>query len=399
MWGASTSAHQIEGGNVASDWWHLEHMPGTFVAEPSGDACDSYHRWREDMALLAGAGFDAYRFSVEWARVEPAPGAFSQAQLDHYRAMVETALELGLRPLVTLHHFTNPAWVAALGGWAHPDVPQLFARYVATVAPILDGVSHICLINEPNMVALFPVMQQEGGLEATLGKALPDIDGPTAQGLVAGHDAARAVLRNALPDAKLGWSVAAQTYHPAPGAEELAAAYQARSEDLFYDAAAGDDWIGVQAYTCRRVKAVGGELVPDPRPDVRRTITGWEYYPAALAECVRRVGALTGLPVVVTENGIATADDAERIAYTEAALDGLVAAMADGCDVRGYFHWSLLDNYEWGSFGPTFGLVAVDRQTFVRTPKPSLAWLGGLAPGRAEHPEHRPLPHPVEPTN
>ncbi|MDR1238058.1 MAG: family 1 glycosylhydrolase [Propionibacteriaceae bacterium] len=377
-WGASTSAHQIEGGNVASDWWYLEHAPGTFVTEPSGDACDSYHRWREDLALLAGAGFNAYRFSIEWARIEPAPGAFSMAQLDHYRTMIETALELGLRPLVTLHHFTNPAWLGAMGGWAHPDAPKLFARYAATVAPILAGVEHVCLINEPNMVALFPVLQQ-GGV-AALGKELPAIDQASAQGLIAGHDAARAVLRDALPDARLGWSVAAQTYHPAPGAEELAAVYQAESEDLFYTASAGDDWIGVQAYTCRRVKAEDGALLPDPRWDAKRTITGWEYYPAALAECVRRVHAFTGLPIIVTENGIATADDTERIAYTQAALDGLAEAMKDGVDVRGYFHWSLLDNYEWGSFDPTFGLVAVDRQTFVRTPKPSLAWLGGLAP-------------------
>ncbi|MDR1387892.1 MAG: family 1 glycosylhydrolase [Propionibacteriaceae bacterium] len=386
-WGASTSAHQIEGGNVASDWWHLEQAPGSFVAEPSGDACDSYHRWREDLALLAEAGLNAYRFSIEWARIEPAPGRISIAQLDHYRAMVETALELGIQPLVTLHHFTNPAWLGAMGGWAHPEAPPRFAAYAAAVAPLLEGVEHVCLINEPNMVALFPVLMA-AGLDV-LGQSLPAVDPATSAGLIAGHHAARAALRPLLPQAQLGWSIAAQTYHPAPGAEDLAAAYQRESEDLFYDAAAGDDWIGVQAYTCRRVKAVDGVLAPDPRPNVERTISGWEYYPAALAECVRRVAALTGLPVLVTENGIATADDAERIAYTQAALDDLAQAMAEGVDVRGYFHWSLLDNYEWGSFAPTFGLVAVDRQTFVRTPKPSLAWLGGLARAAATAPERK----------
>lgn len=376
LWGAATSAHQVEGSNTASDWWHLEHQQGSFVTEPSGDACDSYHRWEEDLRLVRDAGLTTYRFSVEWARIEPAPGQFSAAQLAHYGRMVDTALALGLTPMVTLHHFTNPAWLAAIGGWANPDAPALFARYCGRVAPILERVTHVCLINEPNMVALFPVLASAGA------QALADVPAPDpahTRGLVAGHDAAREVLRARLPHARLGWSVASQTYHPEPGAEELTAEYQRVSEDVFYDASAGDDWIGVQAYTCRRLRAEGGVLRPAPNADARRTLTGWEYYPQAVEECVRRVAELTGLPIVVTENGIATADDAERIAYTTTALDGLAKALADGVDLRGYCHWSLLDNYEWGSFAPTFGLVAVDRTTFARTPKPSLAWLGAVA--------------------
>ncbi|MDR2381472.1 MAG: family 1 glycosylhydrolase [Bifidobacteriaceae bacterium] len=377
LWGAATSAHQIEGNNTASDWWQIEHQPSSFITEPSGDACDSYHRWREDLELAADAGLNSYRFSIEWARLEPAPGAFSRANLAYYAKLIDTAAELGLKPLVTLHHFTNPAWVGALGSWAHPKIADLFARYCAYVAPILGQVEHICLINEPNMVTLFPVIASAGGLAALDSLPLPDPD--HVKGIIAAHDAARAALRQVLPHARLGWSVASQTYHPEPGAEELAAAYQRASEDIFYDAAAGDDWIGVQSYTCRRVKAVAGELRAAPRAGSERTLTDWEYYPPALAECVRRVADLTGLPVLVTENGIATPDDARRIAYTAEALAGLAGALADGIDVRGYFHWSLLDNYEWGSFAPTFGLVAVDRTTFTRTPKPSLAYLGALA--------------------
>jgi beta-glucosidase len=182
-----------------------------------------------------------------------------------------------------------------------------------------------------------------------------------------------------LPEAKLGWSIASQTYHPEPGAEDLTAKYQRVSEDVFYDAASGDDWIGVQAYTCRRLKVEDGALRPAPRPGSERTLTDWEYYPEALQECVRRVSSMTGLPILVTENGIATSDDARRVAYTATALTGLAKALEGGIDVRGYYHWSLLDNYEWGSFDPAFGLVAVDRITFARTPKPSLAWLGAVA--------------------
>ncbi|MDR1512495.1 MAG: family 1 glycosylhydrolase [Propionibacteriaceae bacterium] len=377
LWGASTSAHQIEGNNTNSDWWRLEHQADSFTAEPSGDACDSYHRWREDLELARAAGLTAYRFSVEWARVEPAPEAFSQAELAHYARVIDTAIEAGLEPMVTLHHFTNPAWMAAMGGWANPKAPDLFARYCARVAPILARVNHVCLINEPNMVTLFPTIAAAGGTAALVNLPVPDPD--HARGIIDSHHAARETLRPLLPDARLGWSVASQTYHPEPGAEALAAEYQRISEDVFYDAAADDDWLGVQAYTCRRVKAEAGQLKAAPKPGSERTMTGWEYYPAALEECVRRVAALTGLPILVTENGIATDDDARRIAYTTSALRGLAAAIGDGADVRGYYHWSLLDNYEWGSFRPTFGLVAVDRTTFARTPKPSLAHLGAIA--------------------
>ncbi|MDR1212613.1 MAG: family 1 glycosylhydrolase [Propionibacteriaceae bacterium] len=377
LWGASTSAHQIEGNNTNSDWWHLEQRPGSFVSEPSGDACDSWHRWPEDLALAGGAGLNAYRFSIEWARLEPTPGHFSNAQLAHYERLIEGCLAQGLKPLVTLHHFTLPAWLAAQGGWAAPEAVDRFARYCQFVAPILSPVELICLINEPNMVALFPVLAT-AGMEA-LTATVPPLDQATVSGLIEAHQAGRETLRLLLPGARLGWSIAAQTYHSEPGAAAATAAYQDESEDVFYRASAGDDWIGLQAYTCRRLKLIDGALAPAPKPGSRRTLTGWEYYPAALAECVRRVAQLTGLPIVVTENGLATADDADRIDYTGSALTGLAQAMADGVQVEGYFHWSLLDNYEWGSYAPTFGLVQVDRQTFVRTPKPSLAWLGQLA--------------------
>jgi beta-glucosidase len=147
---------------------------------------------------------------------------------------------------------------------------------------------------------------------------------------------------------------------------------------VFIRASAGDDYIGVQTYTRGRIQA-GGEPLVDPA--VPRTLTGWEYYPAALGGAVRRVSRLVPeTPIIVTENGVATRDDAQRVEYTSGALRSLRQAMDDGADVRGYFHWSLLDNWEWGRWEPTFGLVAVDRATVARTPKPSLRWLGGLAP-------------------
>ncbi|MCX2746832.1 family 1 glycosylhydrolase [Arthrobacter sp. MI7-26] len=385
LWGASTAAHQIEGMNVNSDFWAYEHsglLPERF-RETSGDACDSYHRWREDMDLLAELGFTDYRFSIEWARIEPAPGEFSNAAIAHYRRMVEGAIERGLRPMLTLHHFTCPRWFDEQGGWDSEDAVDLFGRFVDAAAPIFaTNVKHICTINEPNMVARFATLrkavladndlQQSGSLEP---------DGATTGALIRAHQRAVQVIRGVTPHIQVGWSVAIPNYFVVDGGEARAAEIASRSRDVFVLASEGDDWIGVQAYT-RVFVGPDGELpVPEGAP---KTLTGWEYYPPALGESIRSVAQLVpGTPIIVTENGIAESDDTRRIAYTSGALEGMRDAAADGIDIRGYYHWSALDNYEWGSFVPTFGLIAVDRKTFVRTPKPSAAWLGAAGQSRS----------------
>ncbi len=371
-WGAATAAHQIEGNNVGSDWWAREFAAGTDVKEPSGDAADSYHRFGEDIALLAQSGLRMYRFSFEWARIEPERGFISRAQLLHYRAMIDTCREHGVEPMVTLHHFTHPRWFARLGGWRSPLAPELFQRYVEAVLPILRDVTWVCTINEPNMVAM---TRGEEGTDMAAA-SLPEPDLQISQALVLGHRRAREAL-SSLPDVKSGWTVAAQAFHAMPGCEEETRAYGYPREDFFLEQAAGDDWLGVQAY----LRTFIGKDGPVPVAEAaEKTLTGWEYFPAALGIGVRRAWELSGhTPLFVTENGIATDDDARRIDYTHDALVGLHDAMADGIDVRGYLHWSWLDNYEWGSFAPTFGLVAWDRETFARTPRPSAAWLGSVA--------------------
>lgn len=381
LWGASTAAHQVEGNNTASDWWAREHAPDGGIAEPSGDAADSYHRYPEDIALLASLGFNTYRFSIEWARIEPERGFFSKAQLQHYRRMVDTCRDHGLTPSVTLHHFTLPQWAARDGGWRNPDIVELFARYTREVLPVLTDVEWVCTINEPNMIALTSAQWNA--------PHLPIPDAQITDAVIAAHRRSRDELR-ALDGLRAGWSVAAQAYHPGPGAEEATAAYAYPREDIFWDAAAGDDWVGVQAYLRTFIDAEGKPL---PVPEgAETTLTGWEYFPPAAELGIRNACQRTGgVPIVVTENGIATADDRRRIDYTHDALAGIHAAMSDGIDVRGYLHWSALDNYEWGSYAPTFGLIAWDRETFERTPKPSAAWLGGIArSGSLTHP-HREL--------
>jgi beta-glucosidase len=293
----------------------------------------------------------------------------------HYRRIVEGALERGIRPLVTLHHFTNPLWFTLGGGWLRPDAVDRFLRYVDALAPVLEtGVARVQTINEPNIVAIFPKLSAAADFTA----GLPVPDEATTEAMIRVHRATVERLHANHPGLLVGWGVSVQDYQSLPGAEAATAAYARPRDEVFLEAARGDDWVGVQTYTRGRIDT-DGEPVPDP--SAATTLTGWEDYPPALGGAVRRVARIVGdVPIIVTENGIATPDDARRIAYTTGALQSLRAAMDDGADVRGYFHWSMLDNWEWGHWEPTFGLVSVDRTTFARTPKPSLAWLGGLAP-------------------
>lgn len=377
LWGASTAAHQIEGNNTNSDWWYKEHSGTSDVQEPSLDACDSYHRWREDMDLMVELGFTDYRFSIEWARIEPAEGRFSNAELAHYRRMVEGAVERGLRPMVTLHHFTVPHWFEERGSWTADGAVELFARYVAATAPVIaEDVRHVCTINEPNMIAVMAGLAKAGNVGFPPA-GLPTPDAETTDAVIAAHHAAVAAVRAINPEIQVGWTIANQVYQALPGAEEATAAYRHPREDVFIEASRNDDWIGVQSYT--RTKIGNDGPIPAPE-DAERTLTQWEYYPTALGYALRHTADVVGpdVALIVTENGMATADDNRRMDYMTGALGEVSAALRDGLNIHGYLHWSLLDNYEWGSFKPTFGLIAVDPLTFERTAKPSAVWLGEM---------------------
>ena len=382
IWGASTSAHQTEGGNSGSDWWALEHADGSPALEPSGDACDSFHRYPEDISLLAAAGLQAYRFSIEWARVEPARGEFSQAALDHYQRMVDECLRRGVEPIVTLHHFTNPLWMRELGGWGEADSAERFTRYVERVLSRLDGVRRICTINEPNMIATW-----SGALHENSRGVQPRPDAGMSEVLLNAHYLAVEVARSHGMQAGLTLAMTGYTTDGSEAADQAVAEFRLADEDIFIHAAAGDDFLGVQAYTRRFATADG--ILPQGHdlagPSFHQTLTGWNYYPQSIGDCLRRAHELApDLPLLVTENGIAASDDDERIAYTADALAAVLQAIEDAVPVNGYLHWSLLDNFEWiHGYAPTFGLISVDRYTFVRTPKPSLDWLGRVAKDNA----------------
>jgi beta-glucosidase len=385
----------VEGNNVASDVWLLEQVKPTLFREPSGDACDSLHRWREDIDIVKSLGLNAYRFSIEWARIEPEPGQWSLAMLDMYRAMVDRCREVGITPVVTFSHFTSPRWFAARGGWEHPEAPARFAAFCDRAARrMADAIGYAVTFNEPDIQPLgkwtatpLKANAQDAinAMTAAAAKACGsdrfsllttghwDVVGPN---LLEGHRQARAAIKAARSDLAVGLSLALPDDQAVGPASRIA---EKRREvyEPFFALARDDDFVGVQTYNRSRIDAHGA--IPPPA-DAKFTQVGDEYYPQALGGAVRYAHAATGRPVLVTENGVASEDDALRAQFIPIAVRSLQAAMADGVPVVGYLHWSLLDNFEWFSgFGPKFGLVAVDRQTFKRTPKPSAYLLGRIA--------------------
>jgi beta-glucosidase len=376
LWGTATAAHQVEGGNWNNDWWAWEHDPDSPCIEPSGDAVDHYHRYREDIELLAGLGFNTYRFSLEWSRLEPEAGEFSNAALSHYRRVMETCEEFGLTPVVTFHHFTTPRWLG--GRWHLPETADRFGEFVLWAAKGLsDHLTLACTLNEPNIVAtmgyltgLFPPGRQD-----------PDARERANRVLIDAHHKATAAIRRAAPACRVGMTLAMSEWTAVDGGEETLAGLRAPMEDVFLEAATDDDFIGVQTYSRNRISP-SGYLGPDPNAEL--TLMGYEFRPQAVEATVRRAVAVTGVPVFVTENGIATNDDERRVEFIGKAVEAVARCIDDGIEVWGYTYWSALDNFEWAlGYGPTFGLIAVDRRTQERTVKPSARWLGGVARSNA----------------
>lgn len=396
LWGAATAGHQVEGNNVASDLWLLENLKPTLFAEPSGDAVNSFELWREDLDLVKALGLNSYRFSIEWARIEPEPGLYSIAMLDHYRAMIEGCRERGLTPVVTFSHFTAPRWFSAAGGWTQKHSPALSARYCERAAQHLAaGIGYAVTLNEPNLLRLLGSMSLPAPMLATQ-RAMLDaaarvcgtlkfVAANTANPedldlmlplMIEGHRQGRAAIKSVRADLPVGVSLAIVD-EQAVGPHSRRDAIRANLYGAWLEAAKHDDFIGVQNYERSRSDANGRMPPPEGAP---RNSMGSEVYAPSLAGAVRYAHAATGLPVLVTEHGIGTDDDALRAQFIPAALSELNQAMAQGVPVEGYIHWSLLDNFEWiFGYKPKYGLVAVDRTTFRRTPKPSARVLGTIA--------------------
>lgn len=397
LWGAATAGHQVEGNNTASDLWLLEQVKPSVFAEPSGDAVNSFELWPTDLDLVKAMGLNSYRFSLEWARIEPERGQWSIAMLDHYKRMIEGARARGLTPVVTYSHFTAPRWFSAAGGWTNPQAPALFAAFCDRATRHLGaGIGHAVTMNEPNLLRLLRIaglppvvldLQRQmlaaaarvtGSAKFVAANAANFDDLDTMRTLMlAGHKAGRDAIKSIRPDLPVGVSLAMFDDQAAPGAEAERDAGRAELYGGWLEAARDDDFIGVQNYERARWGKAG--LMPAPADGVRNW-SGKEVYAPSLAGAVRYAHQATGRPVLVTEHGVGTDDDAVRARFIPAALAELKRAIDDGVPVQGYIHWSLLDNFEWiFGYKPHYGLVAVDRTTFKRTPKPSANVLGAIA--------------------
>jgi beta-glucosidase len=366
-WGSSTAAHQVEGGNYNNDWWEWEHRAGTTAAEPSIDAIDQYHRYRSDFELLAQLGQNAHRLSLEWSRIEPAPGEWSQAAIDHYRRVLECLAENGLTGFITLHHFSSPRWFAERGGWLAKDAVERFTRYCERVAnELADLMPWVCTINEPQVLAFEGYRQ---GLYPP-GHQNRDDWMAVTRTLIRAH---RAVV-GLFPRAGICLEAPDIQGHP-----ELAAETQHEMIDIYLEDLVGD-FVGVQYYTRMVMDPNVPGLVADPPKDAHVTLMGWEIHPEGFLKALRTVGT-AGLPIVVTENGIATKDDNERIDYIETHLGVVKQALSEGIDIRGYLYWASFDTFEWtDGYRPTFGLVGIDRENGLRrVPRASAHAFGRVA--------------------
>jgi beta-glucosidase len=396
--GTATSAHQIEGGNDRNDWSLFETLPGKIAnGERSGKADDHWNRVTEDIDLMKRLGANAYRFSVEWSRVEPSPGAWDDGAWAHYRNEVDRLNEAGIVPMVTLLHFTLPAWMAQRGGLTSPDFPEAFAKLAAEAAARLGpGVGMFCTLNEPN-VAMY-----NGYVLGTFPPGQKSNDAAVAAfaGMLRAHAAAARALRARSPNAIIGLAINLIAFEPKNPYNVLDDVATRIASDAY-------DWAFLESLQAGRIRfsAAGFPSIDEPCPDLagsldfigvnyyRRDIVsfapgrpgmlrnepgdgdrndlGWEIHPQGLLRLLREVSRRYRLPIFVTENGLADAKGNRRSSFIKQHLGAIATAAREGIDVRGYFHWSLLDNFEWADgFSPRFGLYRVDYASLTRTPTP-----------------------------
>ncbi len=388
LWGSGTAGHQVEGDNIHSQAWHNEHLPDFYaddqerkIRAPSGKACDHYRLYREDVELISALGHQAYRMSIEWSRIEPLEGQWDQDGLSHYLDLLDRLAQKGIRVFVTLHHFTHPLWFDSLGGFGKADNRRFFERYLNFLVPkIAPYVSGWNVINEFN---------QWGG--HTAGPSIASLKFNMLRVHALGYHLIKQHSTAPVSSAHAFIHWFPLRFHDTLDRRMTEFADFATNEFFFHALRTGElvypgvdaeyepevkgalDCWSVNYYTRNMVNARlaglnGPRLLHKELKMIPMKFYLEEMYPEGLIANLER---LTDYPVFITENGCAAIDDRFRIVYLALHLSALREAMERGVDVRGYFHWSLMDNYEWTSFIPRFGLVAVDFETFQRTPKPS----------------------------
>ncbi|MFA5338524.1 MAG: glycoside hydrolase family 1 protein [Candidatus Omnitrophota bacterium] len=396
LWGAGTSSHQVEGNNTNNDWWQWEQKVPLKMR--SGLACDEWNRFEEDFKIAQSLGFTAYRFSVEWSRIEPSPGQFDGSALEHYRKMILSLKSKGLEPIVTLNHFTIPLWFVSKGGWLSDESPELFARYARKTTETLGSDVHYWItLNEPASYAYngYMVGSWPPGEKSTENAF------KVVQNLAEAHVLAYVKINEAY--AQKGWNkpmigIAHQVIIFSPRSsnslpDRISAGLRDQAiNHLFIQAlirgkakilgffsiklprAKTLDFIGLD-YFKREYVSNRGFLLPEilgeglavEDPLAMRNYLGWEIYPKGLYTLIKKFSKYK-LPILITGNGVCTNHDAKRSVFILEHLKAVALAMNEGAPVIGYFYWSFLDNYEWtDGFAPRFGLIGVDYTTQERT--------------------------------
>lgn len=411
--GAATAAHQVEGNNFNSDYWTMEHLKHSDFVEPSGLACDHYNHYKEDIKLLNDVGCNAYRFSIEWARIEPRENEFDQKEIEHYRNVLLCCKENNITPIVTLMHFSSPAWLISEGGWTSEYVINAFAKYTRKVIEELgDLIPYVCTINEANMgLQLNKIAKdmmkaskrKEGSVQVgqntniniksiilgmfEKGKALNcspfkvntflmPRDKNKEAIVMSAHNEASKAIKEINSNIKVGLTLSLYDYQVVDGGENIAKKLWNDDFELYLPYIKNDDFLGVQNYTRKIVDSNGAR---EPELDALITQMGYEDYPHSIGNLLKKVSKEFNSELIVTENGIATDDDTRRCKFIKEAFNSVIDAKNSGVNVKGYLYWSLLDNFEWqAGYSKTFGLIAVDRKTMKRYPKESLKVLGNL---------------------
>jgi beta-glucosidase len=395
LFGTATSAHQVEGGN-ANSWTEWEKAQGHHVLDgsASGTAADHWNRYGSDFHYLSEMNLNAHRFSVEWSRLEPRKGEWDQAAMDRYKDMVRELNALGIAPMVTLHHFTNPIWIEKQGGWTNPDTVNRFVTFATRVVEQLGPeVGYWCTINEPTveiglgyMVGTFPPGEKNlwHFLRARrLTLAAHRRVYTAIHELYRRHSWSRPQVSFAH---HLSWVEPDNPHNPL---DRLSTGiYNLINNRYFLRRTLKTvDFIGVNYYFFRRLKfTLGGALViarEMPLPDAPKSDLGWPILPEGLYRLCREVAKL-GKPLIITENGLADAKDTLRPWSLAAHIQALQLAIAEGADIRGYFHWSLLDTFEWeNGYRPKYGLIEVNFANQKRTPRASAKVYADIAHTRA----------------
>jgi beta-glucosidase len=385
LWGASTAAHQIEGNNIHSDWWQWEQAGKIGQGVKSGQACNSYQLWKQDHRWLEKLHLNAYRFSISWARIEPEEGNFNLEAIKHYKLILQDLRKRKITSFLSLHHLVNPAWFTRKGGWEKQQNIHYFIRFVEKIAHQLgDLVDYWSTINEPLTIV---------GQGFLLGNHVPRKRNPllairVLNNLITAHLQAYQKLHQLLPNPQVGFAVQLIKFEPQNHTKfwqnQFAKTLHHWHNLRFINRILPHvDFIGINYYTRTRIYwnwqwwrdfLTGQSLKPLVHSATFRAGTmGWEVYPQGLYWAIKQASKWHQ-PIFITENGYEGPDDLLREKYISEHLRNLHRAISEGVDVRGYFHWSLIDNFEWDwGYKPKFGLLSFDPKTFARKAKSS-AW-------------------------